>query len=156
MNRDLEKLRAIADYQFGYGSGNALFPDESKVEYSKNTGRPRHVFIGAALLANYRPNDALFTLTIAGAKRLVECVEGFDQYVVVVDEVLEFIEDGKNLFSRHVKEVGAGVKPGQELVILDTDGKVAAVGKTILTKDEMMSFKTGVAVKTRRGRNRHR
>ena len=156
MNRDLEKLRAIADYQFGYGTGTALFPDESEVEYSKNTGRPRHVFIGNTLLANYRPNDALFTITISGAKRIIEDVKGFDQYVVVVDDVLEFIEQGKNLFSRHVRDVGAGVKPGQETIILDTKGKVTAVGKAILTKDEMLRFKTGVAVKTRRGRKRHR
>ncbi len=156
MNRDLEKLRAIADYQFGYGTGTALFPDESEVEYSKNTGRPRHVFIGNNLLANYRPNDALFTITISGAERIIEDVKGFDQYVVVVDDVLEFIEQGKNLFSRHVRDVGAGVKPGQETIILDTEGKVTAVGKAILTKDEMLRFKTGVAVKTRRGRKRHR
>ena len=87
---------------------------------------------------------------------LIENEEGFDQYVVVIDDVLEFLEQGKNLFSRHVKEVGDGVKPGQETIILDTDGKVAAVGKAILTKDEMSKFKTGVAVKTRRGRKRHR
>ena len=156
MNKDLEKLRAIADYQFGYGTGAALFPDETEVEYSKKTGRPRHIFAGDTLLANYRPNDALFTLTIAGAERVIDGVEDFDHYVVVVDEVLEFLEQGKNLFSKHVKEVGDGVKPGQETIILDTDGKVAAVGKAILTKDEMSRFKTGVAVKTRRGRNRHR
>ena len=156
MNRDLEKLRAIADYQFGYGTGTALFPDESKVEYSKKTSRPRHVFIGDTLLANYRPNDALFTLTIAGAERIIGGVGEFDQYVVVVDDVLEFLEQGKNLFSRHVKEVGDGVKPGQETIILDTEGKVAAGGKAILTKDEMSKFKTGVAIKTRRGRKRHR
>ena len=156
MNRDLEKLRAIADYQFGYGAGAALFPDESEVEYSKNTGRPRHVFIGDTLLANYRPNDALFTITIAGAERIIDGVEGFDQFVVVVDDVLEFLEQGKTLFSKHVKEVGDGVKPGQETIILDTEGKVAAVGKAILTKNEMSRFKTGVAVKTRRGRKRHR
>lgn len=156
MNRDLEKLRAIADYQFGYGAGAALFPDESKVEYSKNTGRPRHVFLGDILLANYRPNDALFTITIAGAERIIEGVEDFDQRVVVVDDVIEFIEQGKNLFSRHVKEVGVGIKPGQEAIILDSEGKVAAVGKVILTRDEMKRFKTGVAIKTRRGRKRHR
>jgi len=156
MNRDLEKLRAIADYQFGYGTGAALFPDETKVEYSKKTGRPRHVFIGDTMLANYRPNDALFTITIAGAERIIDGVKKFDQFVVVVNDVLEFLEQGKNLFSRHVKEVGDGVKPGQETIILDTEGKVAAVGKAILTKDEMTKFKTGVAVKTRRGRKRHR
>ena len=76
--------------------------------------------------------------------------------MVVFDDVIEFIEQGKNLFSKHVKEVGANIKPGQEAIILDSEGKVAAVGKVILTRDEMLKFKTGVAIKTRRGRKRHR
>jgi len=155
MNRDLEKLRSIADYQFGYGAGAALFPDEINVVYSKKTKRPRHIWDGKTLLANYRPNDALFTITIAGANRIIAQKPDFDQYVVVIDEVLEFIEEGKNLFARHVKDVGAGVKPGQEVIILDSEGKVAAVGKSILSKNEMYAFKTGQAVKVRRGRNRH-
>jgi predicted RNA-binding protein (TIGR00451 family) len=156
MNRDLEKLRSIADYQFGYGAGVALFPDEARVEYSKNTSRPRHIWDGKTLLANYRPNDALFTITIAGAERIIAQKTDFDQYVVVIDDVLEFIEEGKNLFARHVKDVGAGVRPGQEVIILDSDGKVAAVGKSILSKNEMYAFSTGQAVKIRRGRNRHK
>ena len=155
MNRDLEKLRSIADYQFGYGAGSALFPDDINVVYSRNTKRPRHIWIGKTLLANYRPNDAMFTITIAGAERIVAQKPDFDQYGVVIDEVLEFIEDGKNLFARHVKEVGEGVKPGQEVIILDTKGDVAAVGKSILSKNEMTAFKTGQAVKVRRGRNKH-
>ena len=156
MNRDLEKLRSIANYQFGYGAGEALFPDNARVEYSKNTSRPRHIWDGDTLLANYRPNDALFTITIAGAERLISRKNDYDQYVVVIDDVLEFIEEGKNLFARHVKEVGQGVKPGQEVIVLDTTGKVTAVGKSILSKDEMYVFKTGLAVKIRRGRNRHK
>jgi predicted RNA-binding protein (TIGR00451 family) len=156
MNRDLDKLRSIADYQFGYGAGKAIFPDDARVEYSKNTSRPRHIWDEDILLANYRPNDALFTITIAGAKRLVSQKENYDQYVVVVDDVLEFIADGKNLFAKHVKDVGLGVKPGQEVVVLDSAGKVAAVGKSILSRDEMYAFKTGLAVKIRRGRNKHK
>lgn len=155
MNRDLEKLRSIADYQFGFGAGNALFPDDINVVYSPKTKRPRHIWQKTTLLANYRPNDAMFTLTIAGAKRIISQKEDYDQYVVVVDEVLEFIEDGKNLFAKHVKEVGEGVNPGQEVIILDTEGEVVAVGKSILSKNEMTTFKTGQAVKVRRGRKRH-
>ena len=155
MNRDLEKLRSIADYQFGYGAGTAIFPDDINVVYSKKTKRPRHIWQGKTLLANYRPNDALFTITIAGAERIIAQKPDFDQYVVVIDDVLEFIEEGKNLFARHVKDVGPGVRPGQEVIVLDTAGKVAAVGKSILSKNEMFAFKTGQAVKIRRGRNRH-
>jgi len=99
MNKDLERLRGIADYQFGYGAGLLLFPDDTRIEYSKNTSRPRHIYAGGVMVANYRPTDAVFTITIAGAVRLNK-LEGFTGYVVVVDEVLEFIENGKNLLVR--------------------------------------------------------
>jgi len=156
MNRDLDRLRAVADYQFGYGVGEALFPDEVHIEYSKNTSKPRHVYLGDELLANYRPNDGLFTLTIAGAERIMDNAPGFNKTVTVTDNVLEFIEDGKNLFAKHVVKADEGLHPGEEVIILDESGKVAAVGKAILTRDEMFSFKTGIAVNVRRGRSRHR
>jgi predicted RNA-binding protein (TIGR00451 family) len=155
MIEDLDRLRAIADFQFGNGAGALLFPEGTWIEYSKNTSKPRHISIDDTLLANYRPTDALFTITIAGAERLNK-LSDYSGYVVVIDAVLEFIEQGKNLFAKHVQEVGLGIRPGDEVIIRDSTGYVAAVGKAILTSEEMVRFKKGIAVKTRRGRSRHR
>ena len=155
MNKDLERLRGIADYQFGYGAGEVLFPDNTRVEYSKNTSRPRHIYVDDVMVANYRPTDAVFTITIAGAERL-NALEEFTGYVVVVDEVLEFIEKGKNLFAKHVAEAGPSIRPDDEVIVRDSTGAVAAVGKAVLTSEEMARFKNGQAVDVRRGRERHK
>lgn len=155
MNEDIERLRGIADYQFGHGAGALMFPDGTRIEYSKNTSRPRHIYIDDIMIANYRPTDALFTVTIAGAERL-NTLPGFTGYVVVIDDVLEFIEKGKNLFARHVVESGPGIRPDDEVIVRDTKGDVVAVGKAVLTSDEMLYFKTGLAVNIRRGRERHK
>ena len=155
MNEDLERLRGIADYQFGYGAGALLFPDSTRIEYSKNTNRPRHIYVDDVMVANYRPTDAVFTITIAGAERLNK-LEGLKGYVIVMDEVLEFIEKGKNLFARHVVEAGPGIRPDDEVIVRDTKGDVVAVGKAVLTSDEMLRFKNGQAVNVRRGRERHK
>jgi predicted RNA-binding protein (TIGR00451 family) len=155
LKEDLDKLRAIVDYQFGNGAGDLLFPKNAWIEYSKNTLRPRHIFCGDILLASFRPTDGLFTITIAGAKRLIK-LSNYTGYIVVNDDVLEFIELGKNLFAKHILEVGPGIRPGDEVIICDSSGFVAAVGKAILTSEEMIRFKKGIAVKTRRGRSRHR
>jgi predicted RNA-binding protein (TIGR00451 family) len=156
MNQDLEKLRAIADFQFGVGAGYTLIPEGSIIEYSKNTGKPRHVFFKGELLANLRPNDALFTLTISGAKRLVENLRDFNYTVTLNDEVVEFVEQGKNLFAKHVTDADEEIRPGQEVVVVDSKRNVIAVGKAQLNKEEMLAFQVGVAVKVRRGRRRHR
>ena len=155
MNEDLQRLRAIADYQFGYGAGETLFPEGIRIEYSRNTSRPRHIFHDDVLLANYRPTDAMLTITIAGAERL-NTLPSFTGYVVVIDDVLEFIVQGKNLFAKHVVEAGPGIRPDDEVIVRDTSGSVVAVGKAVLTSEEMLRFKNGQAVNVRRGKDRHR
>jgi len=155
MNEDIHRLWAIADYQFGYGAGELLFPESIRIEYSRNTSRPRHIFHDDILLANYRPTDAMLTITIAGAERL-NVLSGFTGYVVVIDDVLEFIVQGKNLFAKHVVEAGPGIRPDDEVIVRDTNGNVVAIGKAVLTSEEMLRFKNGQAVNVRRGRDRHR
>jgi predicted RNA-binding protein (TIGR00451 family) len=155
MKEDLFKLRAIADYQFGFGAGSVLFPDGIRIEYSKNTNRPRHIFLNDTLLANYRPTDAMLTITIAGAERLNR-LSGFRSYVVVLDDVKEFILQGKNLFAKHVTAVGSEIRPDDEVIVRNKCGEVIAVGKAVLTSEEMKNFKKGMAVNVRRGKNKHR
>jgi len=156
MNSDLEKIRAVADYQLGSGAGAALFSGDVQIEYSKNTGRIRHIYADGQMVANYRPNDGLFTLTIEGARRLVRGVPGVRYTVEAQEDVMEFIEKGENLFAKHVVDASPSIRPGDEVVVLDHAGEVAAVGKAVLNRGEMLLFKKGVAVKVRRGRSRHR
>jgi predicted RNA-binding protein (TIGR00451 family) len=155
MNRDITRLRAVADYQFGRGAGAALFPDDTRVEYSTNTGKPRHLWASEELVANYRPNDALFTVTIAGAKKLV-ALQGFKYGVRVMDDVVEFVEQGKNVFAKHVRDAGESIRPGDEVVVVDGSGEVVAVGKSKMNREDMLSYKTGIAVRVRRGRKKDR
>ncbi len=154
MNRDLARLRAVADYQFGRGAGAALFPDDTQVDYSRNTGKPRHLYAGGELVANYRPNDALYTVTIAGARRLA-ALEGFRYTVRVRDDVVEYVEQGRNVFAKHVVDAGEPIRPGDEVVVID-GGDVVAVGKSKMNRGDMLSFETGVAVRVRRGRKKDR
>lgn len=156
MNKDITRLRAVADYQFGRGAGAALFPDETRIEYSKNTGKPRHLWAGEELVANYRPNDALFTVTIAGARRLVAALEEFKYSVRIMEDVVEVVEQGKNVFAKHVRDAGESIRPGDEVVVVDECGEVVAVGKSKMNRDDMLSFKTGTAVRVRRGRKKDR
>jgi len=155
MNRDLARLRAVADYQFGKGAGAALFPEDTRVEYSRNTGKPRHLYASGELVANYRPNDALYTVTIAGARRLA-ALEGFRYTVRVRDDVVEYVELGRNVFAKHVVDAGEPIRPGDEVVVVDGGGEVVAVGKSKMNRGDMLSFETGAAVRVRRGRKKDR
>lgn len=156
MDPDLRRVRGIADYQFGPGCGAALFTDGASVVHSKRTGRIRHIYSGKTLIASLRPTDGLLTLTIGGAERLVSGVESLGCTVTVMDDVAEFVSKGRNVFARHVVEAGDGIRPGDEVVVLDSKRVVLAVGRALLNREEMLAFSVGVAVKTRRGRERDR
>ena len=151
MDADLRRIRAVADYQLGFGAGAALFPDEVRIVHSRNTGRIRHIYLEKDLLATFRPNDGLFTLTIFAAKRLMERIPSLAYTVIVSEEAAEFVAQGKNVFAKHVVDAGDRIRPGEEVIILSDRGDVVGTGKALLLAEEMRTFKTGVAVKTRRG-----
>ena len=147
----LHRLRAIADYQFGGGSGKVLFPEGTEVTHSRSTGRPRHVFLKGRRTAMLRPNDGFLALTPEGARMLVSGNPHFDFKVIVMEGVSGEIAKGKNVFAKHVEKAGPKIRPGDEVVVLHPSGQVLAVGKAILNADEMLAFKTGVAVRVRKG-----
>lgn len=151
MGEELRRIRAVAEYQFGHGAGLALFPDDVRIVRSRNTGRIRHVYLGSTLLATFRPNDGVFTLTIAAAKRLTSQISDLSYTVAVSEDVAEFISQGKNVFAKHVLSAGEKIRPGDEVIIITEKVGVVGVGRALLLSEEMKAFKIGVAVKTRRG-----
>ena len=154
MNLDLNRIRTIADYQFGADIGEILFPENVKLEYSKKTGKIRFVYLDDTLLSTLRPTDGSFTLTIAGANRLVNSKTPLGFTVTVIDEVAEFIADGKNVMAKHVSDAGSDIRPGDEVIIINSKNQVLGVGKSLFNREEMLSFNVGAAVRTRRGKNK--
>jgi predicted RNA-binding protein (TIGR00451 family) len=151
VKEDLERIRSVADYQFGKGVGAILFPENVEIIYSKCTGRIRHVYLDGKRLATMRPTDGLFSLSIAGAKRIVENVCQPKCLVVIRNDVSKFVAEGGDVFAAHVVRVDDAVRPRDEVIVVDESRKVLAVGKAVFSGEEMCAFKSGVAVKVRRG-----
>ena len=144
----LTRIRSVADYQFGRGVGRVLFPEGVNVAFSRRTGRIRYVFLNGERLVTMRPTDGLFSLSVAGAKRVAGaakcCVE-------VRDDVSKFIAEGGDVFAVHVVGADDEIRARDEVVVVEGGGKVLAVGRAVLSGEEMRAFKRGVAVKVRRG-----
>ncbi|KYH39652.1 MAG: PUA domain containing protein [Candidatus Bathyarchaeota archaeon B26-2] len=147
----LRKIRCIADYQFGRGVGDVLFPEEVVIIHSKRTGRIRYVYLHGELLATLRPLDGLFSLTVEGARRILEGGLAKGMLVVVMDEAAPFVRMGRNVFAKHVVDAAERILPQEEVIVVDGNGEVLAVGRAALTGREMKAFKRGVAVRVRRG-----
>jgi uncharacterized protein with predicted RNA binding PUA domain len=148
---DLRKIRTVADYQFGKGMGERLFPESVSIEYSKGTGRIRYVYLDHKRLVTMRPTDGLFSLSIAGASRIVDNADRSKYVVCVRDDVSEVIASGGDVFAAHVVNVDDAVRAKDEVVVVDENSKVLAVGRAALSSAEMLAFKSGVAVKVRHG-----
>lgn len=147
----LQKIRSIADYQFGRGVGNILFPSEVRIVHSKRTGKIRHIYLGENLLATLRPTTGLFVLTLAGAKRMVREVEPLRLWVRIQDDVEPFVAKGRSVFAKHVIDADAEIRPREEVIVVNGENEVVAVGRALLSGEEMKAFSRGVAVRVRRG-----
>ena len=156
MNDLVEKIREIADYEFGRGTGSILFPANVRVEHSRNTGRIRYVYLAEERLATLRPTDGLFSLSIAGARRVVTYIKTAECYVAVKNTVSSIVCEGGDVFAAHVAKVGDKVRAGDEIIVLNEDRELVAVGRAVLSGLEMRSFRRGVAVKVRRGSGEER
>ncbi|MEM2111572.1 MAG: PUA domain-containing protein [Candidatus Bathyarchaeia archaeon] len=147
----LQKIRKVADYQFGRGAGEKLFPANVAITFSKKTGKMRHIYFEGKLLATLKPSTGLFTLSIEGAKRFIDAIQPKKLWVLVQDEASSFVEKGKDVFAKHVSDADEDIRPGEEVVVLNLKNDVIAVGRALLSGREMKSFQRGVAVKVRKG-----
>ncbi|AUX09790.1 PUA domain containing protein [Halalkaliarchaeum desulfuricum] len=143
-------MRTVADYQFGAGAGEALFPLGEELTVRRSTGgRPRQVVADEGRLVSYGV-DGRFTLGVAGGRRLHETLDG--EYTVAVgDESEPFVREGKNVFAKFVVGVDDAVRPRDEVVVVHETGYVLAVGRAELSAAGMEEFETGMAVKVREG-----
>ena len=151
LNRDLIKVRSIANYQFGKNIGKMLFPENSIIVKSKNTGKIRYIYYNNKLLATLRAKDGLLALTLDGAERILK-VKTLRCKIKIKNEAAKYVIEGKNVFAKHVIEVNEDLRPQDEVIVVDEEDNLVAVGKAVLSGEEMKAFKHGVAVKVRRGK----
>lgn len=151
MEDALRRIRSVADYQFGKGVGEKLFPENVEIAYSKRTGRIRYIYLDGKRLATLRPMDGLFSLSIEGAKRIIESGAPAKCIVTIKNDVSKFIADGGDVFAVHVVKADNEIRPKDEVIVVNEKGEVLAVGRAVLSGEEMTAFKVGVAVKVRRG-----
>jgi predicted RNA-binding protein (TIGR00451 family) len=147
----LTRIRAVADYQFGKNVGAALFPTAVRISFSPRTGRIRYIFLSERRIATMRPTYGLLSLSIDGAKRIVQNAAEAQCYVTVRDDVSNFIVRGGDVFAAHVVKADDAIRARDEVIVLASDGRILAVGRSVLSGEEMKAFKRGVAVKVRRG-----
>jgi 7-cyano-7-deazaguanine tRNA-ribosyltransferase len=146
---DLLRCRAVLDMQFGRGAGDILLHGKVDIVKSKTTGKIRNVLIGREHALSMRASDGRFTLKLAGARLLMTKLPESAMRVKIEDEPAEFVAKGNNVFAKFVLECDPEIRPGDDVMVVDSKGELAAVGRALMNRDEMLAFKRGIAVRVK-------
>jgi len=145
------KVRTITDYQFGKGVGAKLFPDNIEIQLSPRTGRIRYINLNGERLATLRPTDGRLSLSIKAAEIITNNIPEVKCFITVRNDIAPYIARGGDVFAVHVVEVDEEIGAKDEVIVVDENRGLLAVGRTLLASNEIGAFRTGVAVKTRHG-----
>jgi 7-cyano-7-deazaguanine tRNA-ribosyltransferase len=150
---DPEMLRvaATADMQFGAGAADALLAGHVELVRSPNTGRVRNVSADGEHILSLRAGDGLFSLRLPGAERLRRAFPPPALRVTVDADAANFAAQGKNVFAKFVKDSDPGLRPNDEVLVVDDRDILVAVGRALMVREEMAAFRKGMAVRVRQG-----
>ncbi len=149
INFDLKRIRVVADMQFCKGAGEALLNGKVEIIKSKKTGKIRNIYCNDKHVLSMRANDGMLTLKIGGGKKLHKKIKSPNLRVKINNDAVDFIKEGKSVFAKFVIDCDSELRPMDECLIVDEKDKLLAVGRCILNREEMLSFKYGMAVKIR-------
>ncbi|MCU0799138.1 MAG: tRNA guanosine(15) transglycosylase TgtA [Candidatus Thermoplasmatota archaeon] len=148
--------RYADELMFGpYTTAQALKARLSFVR-SRTNNRVRNVLLagsgeGPTHVLSIRAEDGLVNLKISGARKLLEGSSPPRWRVVVDSETGAYNAQGRNVFNRFVKDADPAIRPGDEVMVVDSSDKLLAVGKANAQYRMMMDSLSGIAVKVREG-----
>jgi predicted RNA-binding protein (TIGR00451 family) len=149
---ELSIIKGILNYQFGNKVGDKIiekYKEKIKIEKSKKTGRIRRIYIGDKLFGTIEPTTGFIILTFYGGQIIKEFLE-FPKYrIVVKDEAVKFIKEGKSIFNKFVENLDENILPRDIVLIVDKNDNLLAVGESLLSGKEIKDFKAGVAAKVK-------
>ena len=146
----LDRVRTIADYQFGRGVGIILFPDDARFIVGR-TGRVRQILLGDRRIATLRANDGFLILSAYGGQRLKDALPFPKKRVIMDDDAAPFVAKGKTAFCKFVVDCDPEIRALEEVLLVDKDDNLLATGQALLCAEEMKTFKKGTAVSVRYG-----
>jgi 7-cyano-7-deazaguanine tRNA-ribosyltransferase len=146
---DIRKISSTADMQFAKNASKSLFNGNIKIVKSKKTGKIRNIYCNNKHILSMRAGDGMFTLKIEGGIKLHDFFKFPSLRVIIKDDAVPFIINGKSVFSKFVDDCDINLRPFDECIIVDKKDTFLGVGKCHLNRIEMLSFNFGMAVKVR-------
>lgn len=130
-------LRTIADYQFGKGVGQILLPDNVRIHGKKELGL--RVTLNKSHLLTFRQDSGLLSLSLLAGERLL----GYSNNFVTFDgdQII-----GSTIFCNAIKKADREIRPKDEVLVTNRDGKIIAVGTSQLSGGLLESMTKGKGI----------
>lgn len=144
-----EKIFYHLDALFGKGVSDVL-PRELSFSFSRKTGRIKSFEIDNQLIGTLR-SDGGIALTIFGASILLGNTFFKQNCMIPMEEALPFVSEGRSLFCKHVEWFGSNINIGSEVVVIDKNDVVIAVGRSVVSQSQLLGRIGDVAVRIREG-----
>ncbi len=138
-----DTLSAVADFQFGSGARDLLVPKETR--FKGKIYNMIMCFDQRAQTCSFLGSTGSIILTLEGGRRIRE----LGRYWV------RFEGDrirGSSIFAMGVNQADPEIRPGDEVIVLDQNDDVIAVGRSEMSGREMCMLDRGIAVALRHKR----
>lgn len=151
----IENIATLLKYQFATDLFSKVLEDRQnmKFDFSKNTGKLKSLIYQNKLFLVYKPNVSKFSLTISAGIFLKQNTAPPFLRVKVLSEVQEFIKSGKSVFSKHVIELDNKLRPNDEVIVVNENDELLAIGKLCIPPILYANKSVGMAVEVRKGIN---
>ena len=142
---DERQVVRLLEWRYGRAVASSL-AEGLRGERSRRTGRLR------AMLRDGQPElvvgtDGVPRPTFRGGVRLHAKVAPGRERVVVHEDAVPFVREGRSLFSTFVVEADPALVPGASALLVDENDVLLSVGRLVLAPNEMGRLRRGVAVR---------
>ncbi len=144
-------IETVARYQFGLEPDVDFLPAESSLRVLRSrSGRVDRLYLEEERICTLTTAGRL-TLGVAGARRLHAITTPPAYRVSLEEEAIPFVKDGRNAFAKFVIGVDQRIRPRDEVLIVDVNDRLVAVGRAELAATGMQAFERGMAASIRHG-----
>jgi archaeosine-15-forming tRNA-guanine transglycosylase len=126
-----------------------------KLEFSKQTGRLRYIYKGKDPFLTIIPTNGWIIPSMEAFEIIKNATEPPKYRVIVTDEAAKYASEGKSVFTQYVVDIDKNLKPNDEIMIVDQQDRLAALGKLNLPIQFITAERNGVAVKNKKGNKKY-
>lgn len=149
----IEKILSVLRYQCGYEVLGILLEDSNnvRIQFSNKTGRIRQVFYKKKRFLSYKPHVGRFAFSLNSAILIHSELEAPALRVKVLTDIQEFIKKGRSVFSKHVISIDKRLRPQDEVLVVNQQDELLAIGKLLIPPKYYHGLDGGVAVDVKKG-----